>query len=270
MTHVHPSSLALQLLSWKLANLQKWWQVTVWQIFTCIETLKVQARTARHALILKGRLCRLTPQELLSDGHQCRSLNLRPEGEGRLPCLSSMPQCVSVSLALRSLPESTSRASRPDEYFRCRVTLSWQACVFFSVAVAAQTRPSRRCRNDASRKFGTDELICQRAMNTDGTQSDKVGFKACEPNTLMCSVQWFLFWITRLIFCCGCQSLDFLQSKVSFPSPFLFFYFYSVDCLSCKHTAILSFHTCLGFNLNPNQTLYKNSSVLGSYWSLSS
>lgn len=117
--------------------------------------------SASHAFILKGQQSRWSPRELESDGHRRRSLNLCPEGEGRRPCLSSTPECVSVSL--RSLRESTSGASHTDEYFRCGVTLFWQQCVFFSVAAAAQTRLRRRCRTDASRKFCMNSFV-----NADG------------------------------------------------------------------------------------------------------
>lgn len=194
VAHVYPSSFALQSLPLIWLSREtwwypKWWQVTVWQILQALKpsssvswTLTETSITAFHAVIPKGWQCRSTPQELQSDGDQRRSLNLRPEGEGRLPGLSSMPECVSVSPGLRSLEESTSRALHPDEYFRCRVTLFWQAFVFFSVAVATQTRLSRRRRNDGSGKSWTDELICQRVMSADVAQNDKVRFN--RPSTI--------------------------------------------------------------------------------------
>lgn len=105
-----------------------------------------------HVVVLKGRRCRSTSQGLQADGHRRRGLNLRPEGEGRLPRLSSVWARVGDSQPFDP------RASRRAERRRAPINISDAAWHFsgrrvpFSASHWAATRLIRRRRNDASGK----------------------------------------------------------------------------------------------------------------------
>lgn len=188
-----------------------------------------------HVVVLKGRRCRSTSQGLQADGHRRRGLNLCPEGEGRLPRLSSVWAWVGDSQPFDPC------ASRRAERRRAPINISdaawhffWQAGVCFGVALAA-TRLIRRRRNDASGKV-------PHGWAHSSTRSEKKNLWTLawiRMESVFTVLAWYFnlqvygnintafssfYFVIFLILCRGCPSFDFLSYKVSSQSHFFVFF----------------------------------------------